>query len=110
MQYCYKAYVTEVYDGDTITVDIDLGFCMWIKKEKIRLYGIDAPELRGESREEGLKSRNWLREQILNKEIVLETIKDKREKYGRMLGRIFINDIYINDEMIAFGLAIKAPW
>ena len=46
--YLYKAFVTDVYDGDTITVDIDLGFWTTLHKQKIRLYGINTPELKGE--------------------------------------------------------------
>ena len=53
--YQYKAFVTKVYDGDTITVEIDLGFKTSVKGEKIRLSRINAPELRGSSRENGLK-------------------------------------------------------
>ena len=77
----YKAIVTGVYDADTITVDIDLGFNIWSRGEKIRLFGIDAPEVRGPERPEGLKSRDWLRERILDKEIVLKTHKSLNGKY-----------------------------
>ena len=55
--YEYKGYVTKVYDGDTITVDIDLGFDILFKNQKIRLSRINTPEVRGEEREEGLKSK-----------------------------------------------------
>ena len=51
--YHYKAFVTQVYDGDTVTVDIDLGLHTWMKGEKLRLYRINAPELRGEEKEAG---------------------------------------------------------
>ena len=78
--YHYKAKVTEVYDGDTITVEVDLGLHTFLKDEKVRFNRINAPEVRGSEREEGLKSRDFLREQILGKDIVLETIKDKGEK------------------------------
>jgi len=52
--YYYRARVTKVYDGDTITVDIDLGFHVGLKSEKIRLYRIDTPEVRGPEREQVL--------------------------------------------------------
>jgi endonuclease YncB( thermonuclease family) len=45
--YTYKAQITEVYDGDTVTADIDLGFHTWRRDEKLRLYEINAPEMRG---------------------------------------------------------------
>jgi micrococcal nuclease len=108
--YQYKAFVTKVYDGDTITVEIDLGFKTSVIGEKIRLNRINAPEIRGESREEGLRSRDFLRELILGKEILLETIKDKKGKYGRYLGEIYFQQeknkwLNINDELVNEGLA-----
>ena len=108
--YIYKARVISVYDGDTCTVDIDLGLHAWIHGEKIRLARINAPELRGAEREQGMLSRDYLRELILDQEIILNTIKDKKGKYGRYLGEIWVkndNDVYINvnDEMVAEGYA-----
>ncbi len=108
--YQYKAFVTKVYDGDTITVEIDLGFKTSVKGEKIRLNRINTPEVRGDSREEGLKSRDYLRTLILNKEILLETIKDKKVKYGRYLGEIFYKQengewLNINNHLVNKGLA-----
>ena len=99
----YRAIVTKVYDGDTITVDIDLGFGIWVKKQKLRLYGIDTPEVRGKEREAGLRSRDALREKILGKEIKIKTQKDKKGKYGRWLATIYgdsdesINEWLLNE-------------
>jgi micrococcal nuclease len=108
--YHYNAFVTKVYDGDTITVEIDLGLSTFVKGVKIRLSRIDTPEVRGIERPEGLKSRDFLREQILNKNIIIETIKDKKGKYGRYLGEIYLevnNGKYknINDLLVKKGLA-----
>ena len=108
--YQYKAFVTKVYDGDTITVEVDLGFKTFVKGEKIRLNRINTPEVRGESREEGLKSRDYLRSLILNKEIILETMKDKKGKYGRYLGEIYVKDnndnwLNINSHLVDKGFA-----
>ncbi len=108
--YYYKANVIKVYDGDTITVDIDLGIGVWLCKQKIRLFGINTPEVRGKEREEGLKSRDWLREKILGKEIVLKTIKDKTGKYGRLLGEIWFENENINDLLVENGLAKTAVY
>lgn len=88
-RYIYYAKVVGVYDGDTITVDLDLGFKMWVRGAKIRLYGINAPEVRGPTRHEGLVSRDYLRELILGRPVFIMTTRDKRGKYGRMLGTIF---------------------
>ena len=109
--YCYRAKVISVYDGDTCTVDIDLGLGVWVKGEKLRLSRINAPEIRGGERGTGLKARDFLREQIEGKQITLKTIKDRKGKYGRYLGEIFIEDadknmININDLLVGNGYAL----
>jgi len=105
----YKAKVESVYDGDTVRVNIDLGLKTWIKDEPVRLYGINAPELRGTERPKGLESRDRLRELIDGKEIYLETMKDTKGKFGRYLGKIWIERggewININDLMVQEGFA-----
>lgn len=102
--YEYKAIVTKIYDGDTITVDIDLGFGVWLKKQSIRLSGIDTPEIRGGEREDGLIARDILREWIpLGTEILLVTEKDKTGKYGRYLGEIYPNDLVNMSDL--FGIS-----
>lgn len=108
--YNYKAIVTSVYDGDTVTVDIDLGMGIWTKGEKIRLYGINTPEVRGPQRPEGLVSRDYLRDLILNQEIMLATFRDKKGKYGRYLGTIWFKDsadewFNVNEHLVNEGLA-----
>lgn len=112
--YNYRAKVISVYDGDTITVDIDLGMDIWIRKQKIRLANIDAPEVRGEEKEEGIKSREWLRDKILGKEVVIQTIKDKRGKYGRWWGEVWLEEDYeyanINRLLVAEGLAEEVDY
>ncbi|MCR9292042.1 MAG: thermonuclease family protein [bacterium] len=95
--YEYKAIVDDVYDGDTITVSISLGFKAWLKGENIRLVatgkeGVDAPEIRGVERTQGLKSRDYLRHLILGREVILRTYKDTKGKYGRWLGSVYLQD------------------
>lgn len=104
-KYCYRTYITSVYDGDTVTCNIDLGFGIIINKQKIRLFGINAPELRGEEREEGIIIRDKLRNLILEKWVNLYTIKDSKGKdskgkYGRWLGIIVDNNININELLL----------
>ncbi|VAW64978.1 hypothetical protein MNBD_GAMMA08-2006 [hydrothermal vent metagenome] len=103
--YHYKGFVTKVYDGDTITVDVDLGFNVLLKKEKFRLFRINTPEVRGDEKEKGYISRDWLRERVLNKEIILVTNKDKKGKYGRWLADVWIDGVCVNDELVENGLA-----
>ena len=109
--YFYRAKVVSVYDGDTCTVDIDLGMKMWVHREKIRLSRIDAPEMRGAEREQGILSRDFLRGLILDREIMLQTQKDKQGKYGRYLGEIWletngewqnVNDLMVSNSFSEF--------
>jgi len=105
-QYTYNAVITAAYDGDTITADFDLGFGVIMKKQKLRLLGIDTPELRGDTILEARVSRDWLRERVLGKpNVIIETFKDKKGKYGRWLGTIYLDGININKLMITEGLA-----
>tara|TARA_R110000737_G_scaffold103468_1_gene136720 strand:+ start:703 stop:1029 length:327 start_codon:yes stop_codon:yes gene_type:complete len=104
--YEYSAEVKKVYDGDTITVDFDLGFGIILRKQKIRLLGINTPEVRGESRDQGLISRDRLRERILGKTVTIKTSRDKKGKYGRWIGEVFIKDENINQWLLNEGLAV----
>ncbi len=110
-RYFYSAIVRDVYDGDTCTVDIDLGLGAWLHGEKLRLNRIDTPELRGADRPRGLVARDFLRELIDGKTIIIETFKDKREKYGRYLAEIWLVDANnkwknINDLLVSSGNAV----
>lgn len=126
--YQYKAIIQKVVDGDTIEIDIDLGLSAWIHAERIRLYGIDTPEVYGVKKgsaewERGSLASAFVKEHVKeNDQVIIETFKDKREKYGRYLALIFIpldasiidglSDIRrleglycLNDVLIAKGLA-----
>lgn len=103
--YTYLATVTAVYDGDTITADIDLGLNTWRHGEKIRLARIDAPEVRGEERPEGLKCRDLLQQRIDGKQITIRTVKDRKGKFGRYLGELWDQDGNVNDWLVSQGCA-----
>lgn len=95
--YTYKAQVLEVIDGDTIEVDFDLGFGVWLRNQRIRLEGIDTPESRTTNKEEkarGILSKNKLKE-ILSKYVTITTKLDPNEKFGRILG-VIKNEAGIN--------------
>ena len=94
--YTYEAYIAKVYDGDSVTAIVKLGFGI-IYKMKIRLSLIDTPELRGEEREAGLVARDALREKILNKTVFIKTEKDKTGKYGRYLATIYISEPFLTE-------------
>ena len=108
--YFYQAIVRAVYDGDTMTVDIDLGMHNWVHGEKLRLLRINAPELRGATHQKGEEARDFLRSMVDGKEIVIETYKDDKEKYGRYLAEIWVADeqgryYNVNDRMVKEGHA-----
>jgi len=104
--YVYKAFIKEVYDGDTCTATVSLGFNISIEI-KIRLYGINAPEMRGGEKGQGIRSREYLKSMILGKELLIKTHKDKTEKYGRWLAEIFVDDENVNQIMVNDGYAKK---
>jgi len=106
----YTAFVQSVYDGDTCRVDIDLGMGIWIRNEKLRLVRINAPEMTGSDKALGTASRDFLRELIDGREIIIETVKDQRGKYGRYLAEIWIRQgecwVNVNDTLVAAGHAV----
>lgn len=101
--FVYNAKVVSVYDGDTVRVDIDLGFGVWTANQAVRLLGVNTPEMRGRDAVAGKRVRDWLRRLVLGKQIVLRTKKDSKGKYGRWLGEIWIDDQCVNDELIKQG-------
>ena len=106
--YEYRCKVVKIVDGDTVDVDIDLGFGVWLKKERIRMFGIDTPESRTRDLDEkkyGLMAKEFITK-LLDDEggIVLKTRKDAEGKYGRILGVLWrttdFEDRSINQIMI----------
>ena len=92
----YNCTIRRVVDGDTVDVDIDLGFDMWVHNERVRLYGIDTPESRTRDLEEK-KAGLFAKDVVLHylpegSKQVLRTHKDKVGKYGRVLGEFVIYD------------------
>ena len=89
--YRYKVKVTRVVDGDTVDVDIDLGFGMTYKKQRVRMMGIDTPESRTRDLEEkfyGKASKANLVRILDGKDI--ELVSHDKGKFGRILGELFI--------------------
>lgn len=108
----YRAVIASVYDGDTIRADIDLGFGIWIKDQVLRLYGIDAWEVRGGEKDLGLAARDALRLLMpIGSKVVLQTHKDKKGKYGRWLAWIVLEDgMVVNDWLVREGHAEPAKY
>ena len=107
----YKVKIRRIVDGDTVDVDIDLGFDTILSKQRIRLYGIDTPESRTRDKEEkfyGKLSAKFLKEQCKNSsEIFLKTYLDKKGKFGRILGELIVEGVNINKMMIEKYMAVE---
>ncbi len=117
--YEYHAHITDVYDADTITANIDLGFKSGLRGVKLRLFGINAPEIRLSKRvtqaekEQGLKAKTWLETRILGKDVFIRTYKDKTGKYGRWLAEVYPLDDQsksFNQMLVEEGLAVEATY
>ena len=101
----YNFKLIKVVDGDTVDIDIDLGFGVWLHKERVRIYGIDTPESRTRDLEEkkyGLAAKEFVKQFVKGgKNIVLRTQKyDAKVKFGRILGDIIVDNVSMSDTMI----------
>jgi micrococcal nuclease len=101
--YRYRVYITRVVDGDTVDVDVDLGFGMIYKKQRVRMVAIDTPESRTRDLEEkfyGKQSKYFL--ESLLKDQKIQLVSHDNGKFGRILGELFVDgvEISINQLMI----------
>jgi len=107
--YEYECTIRRVVDGDTVDVDVDLGWSTWRYGERIRLYGIDTPECRTRDAEEkaaGLLAKEFVEDALhVGKTYKLQT--REKGKFGRFLGVIFISDkTSINAALVTEHLAV----
>ena len=106
----YKCKLVRVVDGDTVDIDIDLGFGVWLRKQRIRMYGIDTPESRTRDLEEkkyGLAAKEFLKKWTGAGELRIKTRKDAKGKFGRILGELWTFDTNINEIMIERHHAVR---
>ena len=112
--YEYRANLVKVVDGDTVDVDIDLGFGVWLKDERVRIMGIDTPESRTSDKVEkvfGLAAKERLK-QLVEKDTILKTFasksgEDMKGKFGRILGDFIVGDRTVTEILIEEGHAVK---
>tara|TARA_R100001460_G_scaffold69416_8_gene110035 strand:- start:367 stop:798 length:432 start_codon:yes stop_codon:yes gene_type:complete len=116
--YEYNVKILRVIDGDTVDVDIDLGFGVWLHKERVRMMGIDTPESRTRDLEEkkfGLLSKEYVKSCLPvgnNAKMVCKSY-DAKGKFGRILGDFAVYDAntdserHLTDMMIADGYGVK---
>lgn len=112
-RYLYNGVVTDVHDGDTITVDLDLGLNVWCRNVKLRLLGLNAPEVGSRAKDEyealrGEVARQWLQDRLLGRQVLVQTKKDKRGKYGRYLAIVWEQGENVNRQLLELGYA--EPW
>jgi len=116
-RYIYLGRVLSITDGDTVTLDLDLGCNVHII-ERCRLFGINTPETFGVKKDSaeykaGMVAKEWLEDRVEcypgteGIEVTVRTHKDKKGKYGRYLVEIFDGENSINDEMVEKGLAVE---
>ena len=115
--YEYRATLRRIVDGDTVDVDIDLGFDIVLSNQRIRLYGIDTPESRTRDLEEkkcGKLAAKYIEDHIpVDSTFTLRTRLDGKGKYGRILGELvcyipeFDREMSINTAMIQKHLAVE---
>ena len=107
----YKAKIKRIVDGDSVDVDIDLGFSVILYIQRIRLYGIDTPESRTRDKEEkfyGKLAAQFPSDQCKKGScITLRTYLDKKGKFGRILGEIIVDGVNINQLMIEEHMAVE---
>lgn len=94
--YTYKCVILDIVDGDTVDIDIDLGFGVWLRDQRVRVYGIDAPESRTSDDTEkifGLLSKDKVMGLIPvgSKQILKTHLGEERGKFGRILGEFYVD-------------------
>lgn len=123
VKYEYKCTLRRVIDGDTIVVDIDLGFKVWLRNEKVRLLGINTPESRTRNlaeKELGIAAKNRLKE-LIPRKFKIVTHKDSKGKFGRILAEPLVDHpeygfLNVCDRMLEEGHArpyyggVKPQW
>jgi len=108
MEYKYNVKIKKVVDGDTVDIDIDLGFGVWLHKERVRIMGIDTPESRTRDKVEklfGLAAKEALKSllPIGSMQVLVIDEYDAKGKFGRILGDFVIGDKMATDILIEQG-------
>jgi micrococcal nuclease len=111
--YIYRCKINKVVDGDTVEIDLDLGFNMMLINQKVRMSGIDTPESRTSNSEE--KARGMLSKKKLSEKLPvgswqkIQTMKSDSndDKFGRILGVFIMEDgMSLNQWMIDNNYAV----
>ena len=103
--YEYNCKIVRIIDGDTVDVDIDLGFDVCLVKQRIRLFGVDTPESRTRDAEEkkfGILAKNFVKGRLPvgSMQILRTRMDDSRGKFGRILGEFVLEETTLNQLLI----------
>jgi endonuclease YncB( thermonuclease family) len=109
--YEYSARLIRVVDADTWILDVNLGFNIWARNQRIRATGLNAPEL---ATDEGQTARAWVgawfAKHAPDCTVTVRTQRDRNDNYGRLLGTITGPDgAVLNADMLAAGIAVPYP-
>ena len=103
--YEYNCKIVRIIDGDTVDVNIDLGFAVWLNKQRIRLFGVDTPESRTRDAVEkkfGIMAKNFVKGRLPvgSMQILRTRLDDSRGKFGRILGEFVLEETTLNQLLI----------
>jgi micrococcal nuclease len=95
--YTYNAKVVDITNGDTVVVDIDLGFGVWLRKQVVRMGQINNTEL-------NFAAQDFLKDLVLNKNVLIRTKKRDSEDCNIWIGSVFLKDnntlIDVNEKVL----------
>lgn len=107
-QYVYKARIDRVIDGDTFDATVDLGFQI-TTYQRLRLVNVDAPEMKGPEREEGLKVKEYVKGLIEGKTVTIQSFK--LGDFGRYTAEVFLDgDEKLSEHLLARGMALRSEY
>jgi micrococcal nuclease len=101
--YEYQGKVINVVDGDTLDIEVDLGFLLHAT-HRLRLLGVNCPEVHGPTRAAGLMAAGYTRNALLGKTVRIRTAK--ADDFGRWLAQVYLDGLDFNADLIAKGLAV----
>ena len=107
--YEYRVTLDRIVDGDTIDVNVDLGFTVWLSKQRIRLMGVDTWESRTRNLEvkaKGLLAKEFTKHMVSEAEEII-LISHGKGKYGRILGEVICDGVSLNDALVENGHAVE---
>lgn len=110
LPYHYNVTITRVIDGDTFVADIDLGFNLSLKDQRLRLMGINTPETRGDNKWKGVEAMSFVEEALDQVDTVIKSFK--RDSFGRVLCTLYYQDyetkewVDLNQQLLDTGHAV----